>query len=195
MIKRDFVYSLIFFLLAGVLLLTSVSFGSSSGSLGGGDATTLGGYSVDTGITASTIPVRDSIGSLIGNVTGISNSASTIANTVIDQGGGNNLRIKIVAIGDWNMTATAGVNVTHGLDISKIVMIMGIIRSDIDDGQQRHVMRGGSVATTGSTEAVVIKETNSTQTVLWRDAGSEFNGTDYNATSYNRGWLMYWYTE
>jgi len=98
---------------------------------------------------------------------------------------------KIIDIGDWNMDSDQTKAVAHGLSASAIRSITATIRKDaaaspfnyyqIDfhDGATTH---GGVGATT------------STDIQLKRTGAGFFDSTDFNSTSYNRGWITIWST-
>ncbi len=109
------------------------------------------------------------------------------ANKISD--GTNNLHMKIIDIGDWNMDATISVFVTHGLTKSKIRDVQGIIRND-DDTYSIPITPGMDAQ--ADAEIYVI---NSTQIGISRLAGGYYDNTAYDSTSYNRGWITIWYVE
>lgn len=95
---------------------------------------------------------------------------------------------KIVEIGDWNMDSTGGVSVAHGLTLSKIRNVSVLVRSD--DGSfvaPLNYSSGGSSAGTWSVDA--------TNVVLGRTASGSFDGSTWDATSYNRGWIILEYVD
>lgn len=93
------------------------------------------------------------------------------------------LRTKVVEIGDWNMnsgTGTPGVQVPHGLSISQIRNVSGLIRNDA--GTELVVAGGGGGAST------IIQNVDATYVTLLAGT-NQSSGTDYDSTGYNRGWV------
>jgi len=100
------------------------------------------------------------------------------------------LTTKIVNIGDWNMQASATKNVAHGVDVELIRDVKAMIFTD-----------------TGSTVILPLDSYNAvTFTIdggvryidpihveLGRKPGGYFDSADFNATSYNRGYILITY--
>lgn len=92
----------------------------------------------------------------------------------------------LVEIGDWNMDADNSVTITHGIsDFKKIRAANGIIRNDADTAYTPF-LRCGTSGFTG----VGIGEFGATTVSLIRIIGGTFDNTNYDQTSYNRGWLI-----
>jgi hypothetical protein len=92
----------------------------------------------------------------------------------------------VLNIGDWDMDGNVQKTVTHYLELSKIRNIVATIRNDADT--LRYVFP--SVTTTAGTEVDgFVQFTNSTQITLARRNSGTFDDTDYDSTSYNRGWV------
>jgi hypothetical protein len=97
---------------------------------------------------------------------------------------------KVINIGDWNMDANSSTNVAHGLsDFLKIRTVSVMIRRDDDsffyDLQVVNFLNGltsGSVLSIGPTN-IILQRT---------DTGA-FDSIDFNATSFNRGWVTIQY--
>ena len=96
------------------------------------------------------------------------------------------LKCKMIEIGDWNMDATPQVDVTHGLDLTKIREVTAMIRRD-DNALYTDLK--------DSTGAQVMGQIRiySTVITLARTATIGYDEPDYNSTSYNRGWVIIWY--
>lgn len=94
------------------------------------------------------------------------------------------IQVKSVDIGDWNMDATASVSIAHGLTLANIRSVTVLIKHD--SGSPVAVFPFGS-----SDDEIYLDATN---VVLTREAGGPFDGTGYDATSYNRGFITLWYT-
>jgi hypothetical protein len=98
---------------------------------------------------------------------------------------------KVIEIGDWNMQSSNLNQVTHNLDLTKIIDVRAIVRDDSDtlrhnlyffqDGADPTLLAGG------------IDLINATQVHLRRRTGGQFGTASYNATSYNRGWVIFKY--
>lgn len=103
------------------------------------------------------------------------------------------LKTEIVSIGDWNMDASPALTVAHGLTASDIRSVTAIIYDDAGDG---YIIGAGiSVYSTqlgfglyglGSDQPCW----DATNFYLQRTNGGFFDGTDFNATSYNRGYII-----
>lgn len=93
---------------------------------------------------------------------------------------------KILDIGDWNMDSTASITVAHGLTTANIRNVFVIIRSDNDAiripldyySQVPSPISNGYFYISGS------------DVYLLRTSGGGFDATNYNDTSYNRGWII-----
>jgi len=118
--------------------------------------------------------------------------ASTLTATGgIDAGAnGTTLKCKIIQIGDWNMDSTNAVNVAHGLSSNylKIRAIRAMILHD--DGAQyfalESVTTGGAIG--GGTGTI-----DSTNVQLVRVISGVFDSTNFDSTSFNRGFLFITY--
>jgi len=96
-----------------------------------------------------------------------------------------------IEIGDWDMDTTASVNVSHVLSLTEwktIRQIDVIIRNDGDTGY--YPLRKGYDGVTGNGFVNVIGSTNIT---LNRVTGGDFDNVNFDSTSYNRGWITFWY--
>jgi len=100
------------------------------------------------------------------------------------------LLTKVIDIGDWNMDANSATFVAHGLsNFLKIRTVSVMIRRDDDsffyDLQVVNVLNGltsGSVLSIGPTDII-----------LQRTDTGPFDQIDFNATSFNRGWVTIQY--
>ena len=104
------------------------------------------------------------------------------------------LNTKIVEIGDWNMdssvSGSVGAQVAHGLTLSKIRTIFVLIRNDADT--QYWDLKFDTTAETSSHGFYVDS------TYVWMTHGgvdSQFDTTNFDSTSYNRGWVIIQYTD
>ncbi len=94
------------------------------------------------------------------------------------------IRFKTVQIGDWDMDATGTLAVNHGLTGANIRSVFVAIRNDaatntypidVDQNLDGNVA-GGFLWT-------------ATQVSMGRIGAGFFDGTDFDATTYNRGWI------
>lgn len=154
------------------------------------DAATLGGFAPNQAAVANNVAVRDSNGKLAGDILGnaatatlaTNATAATTATTATKHGV---LNVKVVDIGDWNMDTTASVNVAHGVTWSKIRSITVSIWND------------DSVLYTffdGSTTSPSVYA-NSVNVILTRITSGFFDSVNFNATSFNRGYVTIWYID
>ena len=91
-------------------------------------------------------------------------------------------------IGDWDMDATASVSVTHSLSATEWKTVRDInitIRNDADTTYYTLDRADG---------ATTITNINSTDFNLARDTAGPFDTTDFDSTTYNRGFISFWYT-
>lgn len=110
-------------------------------------------------------------------------------NSVYDAMGG--LAWKTMDIGDWDMDTNQDKLITiasTGLsDWTKIRVVNVMIRTD-DGSGMLPLSNASSGSVNGGVEGI-----NSTNISLRRNSGEVFDGTDYNATGYNRGWVIIGY--
>lgn len=97
-------------------------------------------------------------------------------------------KTKVIAIGDWNMDSTGTLNVAHGLTLSKIRDVGVMIITDGSAFIIPLVVVDGLGAVQGS-----ISQVNATEVRLYRIPSGLFDGTAYNATGFNRGWITITY--
>ncbi|HXK36583.1 MAG TPA: hypothetical protein VJ553_03300 [Candidatus Paceibacterota bacterium] len=118
-------------------------------------------------------------------------------------GAGNaTLLKKVVNIGDWNMDTTATIAVAHGIaDHTKIIGISVSIRDDGDiTTSPLNIALGGIPPGTVDVPQGAWRKggtyggTDPNNIGLWRLAGGYFDTASYDATSYNRGWIIIEYT-
>jgi len=110
----------------------------------------------------------------------------------------NAYAFKTLNIGDWDMDATATVQVAHGLSATEwktIKNIDAIIRND-GDGIYYPIVGGGVqgwiVGVSEPTDCW-IWNFEATDIYLARKTGGTFDSTQFNATSYNRGFIRFQY--
>lgn len=91
-----------------------------------------------------------------------------------------------LSIGDWNMDTTASVNVAHSLSATEYKTIRNVcvvIRDDAD-----------SVYYFGNYKGDLYYTLDSTNFVISRVGTGTFDTTDFDSTSYNRGYITFEYT-
>lgn len=116
--------------------------------------------------------------------------------TVKDQGGiaTDGLKCKIIEIGDWNMDSSTSKTVAHGMaNIMTIRGITVIVRND--DNNTVYTMAGSF--TTDANYAycdLTVDYVDATNVSMHRVLSpGKFDSTNFNATSYNRGWITILY--
>lgn len=106
----------------------------------------------------------------------------------IDPGAnGTYLKKKVIEIGDWNMDTTASIIIAHGLTFANIRTCEVMIRNDDNSVFYpiHYTLSGASVS--GRTAV------NTINVVISRAEAGFFDNTNFNSTSYNRGWITIWY--
>ena len=99
------------------------------------------------------------------------------------------LNTKIVNIGDWDMDATATVNIAHGLTLSKIRAVSVMIRNDADTSYTslEHAYQTNALQGAWQVDATNVDCT--------RWLTGQYDSVNYDSTSYNRGWIIIQYTD
>jgi len=98
------------------------------------------------------------------------------------------LLTKVIDIEEWDMNATIGVNIAHGVNFNNIRSVSALIRND--GNSLLHPLIGED--TTGIKFGYFM--INGSNVALYRTPGGQFNNTNYDMTSYNRGWIIIQYT-
>ena len=111
----------------------------------------------------------------------------------IDIGAGQ-IKMKKIAIGAWDMDATSAVNVTHGLDYTKIFAVDTLILTDagtpyvkldcFSDFADPFLLNGGIKDFSGGAGTAIT---------LSRRAGGTFDGVNFDSVTVNRGYIYIWY--
>lgn len=108
------------------------------------------------------------------------------ASGIIEQGNnGDELKVKVIDIGDWNMDSTNSAVVAHGLTLANIRGVQVIIRNDDNDNYGD--IRGHSTTIDGYFRIGAVNIN------IYRVASGVFDLALFDATSYNRGWVTIWY--
>jgi len=97
------------------------------------------------------------------------------------------LNQKVIEIGDWNMDITVNVQIGHGLTRDKIRQISILIRDD--DGNDYYPLDYNDQVNPNDGGFYI----NQTYVQLFRRVNGIFDHIDFDATSYNRGWITIWY--
>lgn len=88
-----------------------------------------------------------------------------------------------INIGDWDMDATGSIAINHGIaDYTKIRTINVMIRQNAGTLVVFHAQQNTAAA-------------GATQITLSREAGGIFDNTNYDSTSYNRGFITITYID
>jgi len=108
-------------------------------------------------------------------------------------------KFKIIEIGDWDMsgsTSGATKSTAHGLGSTHRKRIRGIkviIRRD-DDVTSHDLSAIDPDAAIGEGVCMGgVHTVDNTNVQMERRNGTHFDGANFNATSYNRGWITIWY--
>lgn len=196
-------------ILSGSFRTTMISAGASS--LSGDNSVLIGGNANNVNATNSglfaginnslTSPNSTILGGSFNLLTG-SNSAiiggtgltGTSANTVYMpaiafESTGSSMSYREIPIGDWDMDATANISIPHSLSSTQWKTIRNISATIIDDADTGYYSIYGE-SDTGQRGTII---TNSTSIQLFRVTGGIFDSTAFNATSFNRGYISFWY--
>lgn len=157
---------------------------SARASYASGDPTTVADGTSTRALNSTDDDGRIHLDSTSKRIRGYDGSAWFSPRGVADDAGAN-LNLKVLDIGDWNMDSTSTLNVAHGLTLSKIRKVSVQIRED-SAASQRDL---DYLDTAGWFTA------DSTYIALARYAAGVFDNTSYDSTSYNRGWILIWYTD
>jgi hypothetical protein len=117
------------------------------------------------------------------NLNGVTASVTEI-NTLV----GNTLKTKVINIGDWDMDVTSFLGVAHGLTVANIRSVSAMIRDDAGANNYPLVFDADSDGVMDG--AVYCAVSN---VVMTRVTAGFFDSVDFNATSYNRGWIVIQY--
>jgi hypothetical protein len=101
---------------------------------------------------------------------------------------------KEVSIGDWDMDATATIAVAHGLSSTEwktIRNISVVVRNDSDDGYYSDSFSFSEASTQLGISS--MDATNVNVDRLGSSDGGLFDSVNFDSTSYNRGYITFWY--
>jgi hypothetical protein len=100
---------------------------------------------------------------------------------------GTFIKTKVIQLGDWDMDATASITVSHGLTASKIRSVTGYVR---DDAATTYYPIGQGATNSSTVSDCEVTSFDSTNVTLTRLTSGSFDGTDFNATTFNRGHIV-----
>jgi hypothetical protein len=156
-----------------------------------------------SGLTPNTIPVAATSTTLTDSNITSSGGATVTTGTLEVQGGirtetsGNYIKINIIEIGDWDIDNTLFIDVNlTGTTFSKIIDFQVVVRNDSDASplaKTKLPLWNVASAVMDIYHTNIIDGAPPTVTIFAR-AGGPLDSTDYNATSYNRGWIIVYST-
>jgi hypothetical protein len=117
------------------------------------------------------------------------NGDLVVNGNVTVSGSVNGIKTKIIDIGDWNMDTSISKLVLHEVDYTKIRSVSALIRDDAGWACDFDI---SNTAETTSKSAHVFSPT---QIRLLRATAGPFDNVNYDATSYNRGWITITYVD
>lgn len=100
------------------------------------------------------------------------------------------LRHKVISIGDWDMDATVTVAISHGLTAAKIRTVSVSVANDLDTLYYQAGYSSGGAEVDLWVSVITGSEVN-----LTRRANGNFDNTNFDSTSYNRGWITIQYID
>ena len=104
------------------------------------------------------------------------------------------LRRTTVEMGDWNMDSTGFIKVNHGLNYSDTWKgtrhVEFTIRNDADT---TYYVDGAFSSQAMLADDIAVSGVTSKKVVVIRREGASFDSSDFDSTSYNRGWVTVWY--
>lgn len=112
----------------------------------------------------------------------------TKIDAVIDDLNNNQIKWKVIPIGDWNMASLPLLTVAHGLNLFKIRSLSAIIFNDLSDSAHQIIHNDGSMISGGISSTAMNISIN-------RVAGRLFDTSLYNLTPFNRGYITIGYVE
>jgi hypothetical protein len=133
-------------------------------------------------------------------------------NSILPDTGTPNLKIKVLEIGDWDMDTLTLCDVAHGIsDYTKIRKVEAIIRNDANTeltpliymvhGLGTPTSFGGLIRSITGINIRLERISNTHAALLFPDPSifgidpgtGLFDNTDYDSTSFNRGWITITY--
>lgn len=96
-----------------------------------------------------------------------------------------------INIGDWDMDTDGTVSVVHSLSATEWKTVRDINVMIRNDADVQYFVIDNKLA--GGSETP-YRYVDSTNFVLFRDSGGGFDNVNFDSTSYNRGFISFWYT-
>lgn len=177
---------------------SSIVFGYGNINTGGvtgiGNSLVGGAGNDNSGISSFVIGASNTNTGDLSAIIGGQGITNNLDNTVVVpaisfQNEGTKWRMIELQLGDWNMDTTTSLTASHSLTSTEWKTIRNIsivIRNDADTQYYDFTdIQGGT-----STKPIEI---TSTLFTIYRTSGGTFDGADFDSTSYNRGWITFWY--
>lgn len=163
---------------SGTIKATTVS--ATTVNAGTGGITTINATTLNGTLGTAAQPNVTSVGTL---------SSLAVSGAVTAAGGiathtGALLKTQIISIGDWNMDATASVQVAHGLTGANIRSVFVSIIPDSGTG-----LATAPLFTVISGTEAGIYDWDDTNVTLTRITGGYYDSPNYDSTSFNRGFI------
>ena len=165
--------------------------GGSSGTINGNN-NTVGGNSTGINVQGNGNTVSSGLQNvyILGNDTTVTESNTSVINGVVFNDGlitsTNQGSYAELELGDWDMDATNTINLTHTLSATewKTVRNMAVVIRDDGDSARFEFISYPS-------NTILANVSNF---AITRFATGIFDTTDFDSTSYNRGWITFNYT-
>lgn len=103
------------------------------------------------------------------------------------------VRCKMLEIGDWDMDLNAIKTVVHGIDTSKFELVGCAAFVHPDSGSGSAVYPLDYLNTSISNTPAGDYHVEPSSVALSRTTGGHFDGTAFNQTGWNRGWVFVYY--
>lgn len=142
---------------------------------------------LSTSETAPTMPSGYTYKALVGSSW---NDSGSNFNGIGIYNRNDQLHERILEIGDWNMDLISNKFVAHGVTGANIRCVSAIVRPD--SGTSRYALTPGSITTAAEVDGW-ISSWDATLVNLDIRVGGAFDNTNFDSTSYNRGWVTIWY--
>ena len=165
--------------------------GSGSSGIINGNDNTIGGGSTGINVQGNNNTVSSGVDnvSIIGNDTIVDESNTSVINGVTFRNGevvtANAGKYVELITGDWDMDSNSTLNVAHSLSATEYMSIRNLSVTIRDDGNS-------TIFDFTSYQENTIR-VSSTNIVMSRFTTGVFDDLDFNATSFNRGWITFNY--
>lgn len=111
----------------------------------------------------------------------------------INTADGRILQVGIINIGPWNMDASDSVNVPNSLNINHNAIVDAVAIIHNDNSNLRAMRLDAIDVTLAGNISGMIQDLRSDIFVLYRVVGGQFDSTDYDDPTLDRGYIMIWY--